>query len=850
MRKVLISVILLLIVLLPLLGVYGSVASAATSRVAIVKELKGTVKVKKAGGSREFTVFSKMSLNEGDILSTSSGSSAVLQFANGTSEDDRMSVSANTVLTFSKLSSKKGTTTKVSMLSGTAWVDVKSITNKDDEFALETPTAIMGVRGTHLLVSVDPESGVTRLTVAAGVVNTQAKNSATPDSFDVFPTQNALITNDETDGSNITIAAVDLEMLIKQASGDIVRAILQASAEIIQENTAKMDRYLDELAQKQNDQDRVKTNVENILGAITSQAVQSGLLTQDQINRIIAGIQTQSGVTIDLSPKTLTFTAEEKRKQEEQRKSEEAALQRMKELKLKEAELLSKQLADKLEKERKNKEEENKNKLQEKLKKAQENYEKGLSEAERQKYENEKSQREAEIAKGSSSNTANNDSNPSANPSENPNTEPSENPNADSRLLLSLEVYPSPNPRYVTTIVESQQAYVLNNEPNTTTMMILTPQVREGSTILSVTVDALSVPRSSNAFYFDLKPGKSIISITVAEIGNSSNQQTYTFDVYRALSSNTALNGVTVNGTVGDLPYTANPDQINEDYQYVFYVPAGMKTSYIQFWPTASGAKVTLNGFELPNGQLETGILAYGLNTYVVQVKAPDQTAKTYKVDIYRALGSFLNGVSVSDGYKTVKKSVDYYTNVKGSTTSITVTLDMEAELFGNLVSTSFSQATISKGSDRTLQINGLQYGMNLFQVQITDLGVNQFYSLFVWRGIDIDISGKVTSGDVTYGMEWSSFVQDPDALSLWGTMISRGAGFENYILFSNNDNNFSYYLNDVKAVFHPGIDDEHTVSVKVDPSVGENAYTLRVETYPGNAVNYQLHLYVTIPLP
>ena len=87
----------------------------------------GTVTVKKAGGAKEFKAFAKMSLNEGDVLKTGKDSSAVLQFAGGMSENDRMTLAANTTLTFSKLSNRSGTRTKVKMWTGSAWVDVKSV---------------------------------------------------------------------------------------------------------------------------------------------------------------------------------------------------------------------------------------------------------------------------------------------------------------------------------------------------------------------------------------------------------------------------------------------------------------------------------------------------------------------------------------------------------------------------------------------------------------------------------------------------------------------------------------------------------------------------------------------------
>lgn len=75
MRKNLLRLVVFLLAALPLFGAFAEPSSAASSRVAVIKELKGTVKVKKAGGSKEFTAFAKMSLNEGDVLAIGSGSS-------------------------------------------------------------------------------------------------------------------------------------------------------------------------------------------------------------------------------------------------------------------------------------------------------------------------------------------------------------------------------------------------------------------------------------------------------------------------------------------------------------------------------------------------------------------------------------------------------------------------------------------------------------------------------------------------------------------------------------------------------------------------------------------------------
>ncbi|WP_164472735.1 cadherin-like beta sandwich domain-containing protein [Cohnella candidum] len=386
-RKGFLPLLAFLIALLPLFNLSAQTAHAATSRVAVIKFMTGTVQVKKAGGSKQFKAFSKMSLNEGDVVTTSANSTAILQFSNGTSEDDKMSVSANTTLTFSKLSDRNGTRTKVSMFNGTAWVDVKSIASKNDEFTLETPTAVMGVRGTHLLVSVDPSTGATKLTVAAGVVHTQATGNS--EAQDVKPGDNALITQGEQKQGEVTIAPVDLELLMQQSDKSIVEAIVSASGDIVKENQQKLDQYFEGTEQQNTaDLNRKKTNVENLLGAIVDNAVKSGQISQDRVNQLVSEAQAQTGVKIDLSKKDQILSDEEKKKQEDQRRKNEEAQKQAEIQKQKQEEERKKneELTKKLEAERKAKEEANRKAEEERKKKAQEEYEKKLSEAEKARF--------------------------------------------------------------------------------------------------------------------------------------------------------------------------------------------------------------------------------------------------------------------------------------------------------------------------------------------------------------------------------------------------------------------------------------------------------------------------------
>ncbi len=497
--------------------------------MAVIKELKGTVKVKKAGGSKEFTAFAKMSLNQGDILSTGAGATAVLQFANGTAEDDKMTVAANTKLTFSKLSDRNGTTTKVSMWSGSAWADVKSITSKDDEFKLETPTAVMGVRGTHLLVSVDPATGDTRLIVAAGVVRTETTGSGERQEKDVYPTQRALITDaNEEQPADIFVAPVDLSLLMSQSDENIVSAILGSAAEIMDENQRYSDQYAQEglpepLGETPEDLNRFKSNTENLLGAIADQAVKSGLLTQERLDRIVSEVKEQSGLTIDLSKKQLDTTEADKKKQEEQRKLEaeqkkKAEEQRKKELERRSAE---EALLKQLEEAKKKQAEANKQAEEEKKKKALETYESGLSDAQKAKYEQEKKNRAAEQAAQS----------PSPSPSSTP--PPASQPVPSNIATLSdLKIFGST----LMGFNANTTSYSLNVSSETAEVSV-SPFVTSGSNA-TVKVGGVAVTSGSATSVILAPAGSSTVIEIVVTAENGVDKKTYRVTVNRTAAVN------------------------------------------------------------------------------------------------------------------------------------------------------------------------------------------------------------------------------------------------------------------------------------------------------------------------
>ncbi len=415
MKKVLIPWMALLLMLAPVLGVTGSQASAATSRVAVVKSLTGTVNVKKAGGSKEFKAFARMSLNEGDVLTTADDSTAVLQFANGTKEDDTMTVSAKTTLSFSKLTERGATRTKVSMWSGSAWVDVKSIANNNDEFTLETPTAVMGVRGTHFLAGVDPLTKSTFLGVMAGIVNAKRNagdggstgSNEDNEGANVYPTQQFTFGTDDTNPQD-NVSTIDMESLVGMLSPSVIQQMLQQKAAIDAELAAMQQQLRNQMQSgspnglpnklsgvaNEEELQQLINNMNQLIGAIIGSAIQGSIIDKDTVDQMMKDLNQNfvySNVKLDL-------TDRQKKMQDEAREREEARRKAKQEV-----EQTRDKAKDELLNKKKELEEKNKEKLELLKQQQREAYEKQLSEAERARFERDRKLREAENAKATPS---------------------------------------------------------------------------------------------------------------------------------------------------------------------------------------------------------------------------------------------------------------------------------------------------------------------------------------------------------------------------------------------------------------------------------------------------------------
>lgn len=326
---------------------------AKTVRVAIITALSGDVTIKKGGGSKTYDAYESMSLNQGDTVYTGDSSSVTLNLASG---DADVTLGDNAELNVSDLNSSNGNKkSKLKVWAGSMWVKVKSLAGADDEFEVETPTAVMGVRGTQFYVMVDPVSGKTKMAVGSGRVSTSTVTSDSDDNQKttityVNPTQEiSLDSRDETTDLDLKVEFFDLEDFIKTASPEVIKELILNKAEMDKENDEFIAKKQKEIAdgtttsdstslsiKNQSDLDKVKQNLENLVGNIAKQAIVDNKLDQKTVDAIIAEVNKKidsADKKLDLSKvKPLDKTAGvdpelEKKKQEELKKLEAAKLQ-------------------------------------------------------------------------------------------------------------------------------------------------------------------------------------------------------------------------------------------------------------------------------------------------------------------------------------------------------------------------------------------------------------------------------------------------------------------------------------------------------------------------------------------
>ncbi|WP_017756670.1 fibronectin type III domain-containing protein [Calidifontibacillus oryziterrae] len=236
--KVWVSILLLFSLLLP------AFFHVDAARVAVIKEVQGEVYIKKGNGSREFKAKDGMSLSEGDSVRTVKKSSANIVYDDGS----KTTVAPSSKLSISKLKDKNnGKQTKVKVVSGKVWNSVKSLSNANDEYDVETPTAVMGVRGTHFLVTTDPITGEASVSVLDGMVGVSQNSDNGSSSSGTSSSTGQVGQSEQLVGFNQSLVTqstqqpiseakpIDVKQLVQQVEPEVIVEMIQDLTETIRE---------------------------------------------------------------------------------------------------------------------------------------------------------------------------------------------------------------------------------------------------------------------------------------------------------------------------------------------------------------------------------------------------------------------------------------------------------------------------------------------------------------------------------------------------------------------------------------------------------------------------------------
>ncbi|WP_289137026.1 fibronectin type III domain-containing protein [uncultured Brevibacillus sp.] len=334
------SLIVLVMISSMLLAEVKTVDAAETSRTARVESVTGTVQVKKAGGTKEYKAFKNMSLNHGDLIKTSAKSSIVLSIAD---KEDEITVGENTEVYISELqqaASNKQTDLKV--WSGSVFIKAKPLTQKEDQFSISTPTAVMGVRGTQFLVTVDPNTGKSTIVVAAGVV--AAHNPNQNQMLNLYPAmQGSFFQGRPIESVPLPTSAsavIQPGDLMNTLSPEIIQALIRSKLAMDLEHDEFIAKQLEALQQGQltdpltqlqltspEDLERYQQNLHALVNSILRVAIDNGKVTPDQVEQLIkdTNLELQRKIQLDGKPSLDWSTQQELERQkrlelEEQRR--------------------------------------------------------------------------------------------------------------------------------------------------------------------------------------------------------------------------------------------------------------------------------------------------------------------------------------------------------------------------------------------------------------------------------------------------------------------------------------------------------------------------------------------------
>ncbi|MHA7966454.1 FecR domain-containing protein [Paenibacillus sp. CAU 1782] len=283
------------------LGPFAGRAAAETVRIATILSVSGTVEVKKAGGKKYFKAYKNMPLNAGDHLKTGDKSSVSIKVQD---RGDEATLGAGSSLYISELKEKGGKKkSNFTLWTGSVWIKASSLVSTEEEFEVETPTAVMGVRGTTLFVTVDPRNGDSNFLIMSGVGVVQSKNPALhiEKNVSIYPGQTLMTYfNEEDKVSHLGTTIIDIDHIASLLGQETLKAIIDSKNKIDQENEELIKRLNSELlngakpeagsldVQNGNALERLIYNLDNLVSNIVKKAIQqqkvNGEIIRSQVN--------------------------------------------------------------------------------------------------------------------------------------------------------------------------------------------------------------------------------------------------------------------------------------------------------------------------------------------------------------------------------------------------------------------------------------------------------------------------------------------------------------------------------------------------------------------------------------
>lgn len=282
----------------------SAAVAAATPRFLEITALRGESKVS-FGGVLTFDAYVGMKLGEGAVLATGAQATAQLRTLD---KGDEITAGSSTVLAATELRDTTGIlTTRLNVLAGHLFSHVATLNHSADRFEIQTGQATHAVRGTNLMISLNPLTGVMEVALASGRVETASNFGFLPPALSSTPVTPTLInplqqitlgTTPPTGLFNPNVNPVDVNGLIQNASPDVIAAIIKNKAAIDEENA----QYLEELKKKltgtstdpaipnvttQQELEALQNNLNQLIGNIAKDALDNGKLSKDDLNKLI-----------------------------------------------------------------------------------------------------------------------------------------------------------------------------------------------------------------------------------------------------------------------------------------------------------------------------------------------------------------------------------------------------------------------------------------------------------------------------------------------------------------------------------------------------------------------------------